>query len=170
MGPERCRANCARAARAGEGGDWSLERFARFLYRASTAIRASSCRGAHRPKSTKTVPIVWSNASIGLQDHFPPARDSVEVIGPEPSLRPQPDTKVANRTICVHLSVAPFGAETFVSAIPAEIEEPKKNRPAFGGAFGRLLVCGGASYRFYSMTRYPVGPSCLPEPMLSSNP
>jgi len=47
---------------------------------------------------------------------------------------------------------------------------PEKNRPAFGGAFGRLLVCGGASYRFYSMTRYPVGPSCLPEPMLSSNP
>src|SRR5262249_3978404 len=62
------------------------------------------------------------------------------------------------RSSTVRRAAAPPAAvSSHASKTPAGFagEMIQKNRPAFGGAFGRLLVCGGASYCCYSVAWCP---------------
>lgn len=75
-------------------------------------------------------------------------------------------------TVCVTLCVTLAGATVNgPRGTPVGIEQPrpighphKKIAPVLLGAFGRLLVCGGASYFCYSRAWYPALHPASPNP------
>jgi hypothetical protein len=109
----------------------------RFVWRPAGRARQKPCLSPAPKESPRPIPL----RSAATRPSGKPNRAPRYLAGKSRAFCPPP--KESPRLI-------PLKSRPAISA-------NKKSRPRFHGAIGRLLVCGGASYFFYSMAWYPAG-------------